>query len=352
MESHSRCGAEFCMICGTKWKNCECPWFNFDAVESDRLEHMQDPFQPRAGPFEPGRPSARAVGPRAGMGAVMGAGMRPRPQTFQEEMISRRLQEQLDDDLARRLNVWGSFDEPRDEYRGDVGNTVGLGNQAGHFMNDDYRRRPENIIVPPPPHTPMAPPPPPPHGSPFERQNSGTDYLSGVNRARGVRASSMERRLADRFSTDHRTNPGHRPTAPPPPPGLPMMPTMPTAPAPPPAVPPGVSLSRRHTMEDSLYNNPRSARSPDHVVVPTRRSRRGYDAEPLPPSDRRRRKDEPVRMSTLAGLGGPGRGMNRVFEWAHHVEPGEPQDDTAAAAAAAAVAAPKRPPAPTVAEED
>jgi len=231
-------------------------------------------------------------------------------------------------------------------------------------MNDDYRRRPENILVPPPPPPPAPPappmrhpelPPPPGHGSPFERQNPGADYVSGVNRARGVRASSLERRLADRFSTDHRTSPGHRPTAPPPPPmaqGMPMMSGMsgmPLAPAPPPAVPPGVSLSRRHTMEDSLYNNPRSTRSPDRIVVSGRKPRRSYDAEP-PSSDRRRRKDEPVRMSTLAGLGGPGRGMNRVYEWAAHVEPGEPEDEEAAAAAAAPP--PKAPPAPTVTEED
>lgn len=35
-----RCTAQFCMICGAKWKTCDCPWFNYASVESDRLEHM------------------------------------------------------------------------------------------------------------------------------------------------------------------------------------------------------------------------------------------------------------------------------------------------------------------------
>jgi len=38
-----RCTAEFCMICGLKWKSCNCPWFNYEAVEEDRLRHMQIP---------------------------------------------------------------------------------------------------------------------------------------------------------------------------------------------------------------------------------------------------------------------------------------------------------------------
>lgn len=28
-----RCLAEFCMVCGLKWKGCDCPWFNYDAVD-------------------------------------------------------------------------------------------------------------------------------------------------------------------------------------------------------------------------------------------------------------------------------------------------------------------------------
>ncbi|KEF62835.1 uncharacterized protein A1O9_00808 [Exophiala aquamarina CBS 119918] len=34
-----RCTAEFCMVCGLKWKSCDCPWFNYEAVDA----HLGDP---------------------------------------------------------------------------------------------------------------------------------------------------------------------------------------------------------------------------------------------------------------------------------------------------------------------
>lgn len=39
----SRCTAESCAICGLKWKTCDCPWFNFEALETDWLNHRQVP---------------------------------------------------------------------------------------------------------------------------------------------------------------------------------------------------------------------------------------------------------------------------------------------------------------------
>ncbi len=229
----SRCGAEFCMICGAKWKTCECPWFNFDAVESDPLEHMPMPLYVRTGRFDMGPPPPPDLRAR-GLGR-MPAG-RLRPQTYEEELLLRRLQEQDDENMARRLQ-FGSMEEEEDNnFPGDV---LGIGNQAGHFMNDDYRqrRRPEHMLAPLSPLPPLPPPPPaptaPPAPSSFDKTNSSADYVSGVNRARGVRASSMERRLADRFNTDHRTSPVHRQTAPPPPPGALQMPGMPGMPPPP-----------------------------------------------------------------------------------------------------------------------
>lgn len=38
-----RCTAEFCMLCGLKWRTCECPWFNYETVEADRLAHIRVP---------------------------------------------------------------------------------------------------------------------------------------------------------------------------------------------------------------------------------------------------------------------------------------------------------------------
>lgn len=80
-----RCRAEFCMICGLKWKTCNCPWFNYQAVENDRLQHMN---VPRRVPFV-------GVAP-------------PNPATrYQEEMDRRREQERRDENLARRMQVLG-----------------------------------------------------------------------------------------------------------------------------------------------------------------------------------------------------------------------------------------------------
>lgn len=31
-----RCTAEFCMVCGLKWKSCDCPWFSYNAVDDLR----------------------------------------------------------------------------------------------------------------------------------------------------------------------------------------------------------------------------------------------------------------------------------------------------------------------------
>ena len=36
-----RCTAEFCMVCGSKWKSCDCPWFNYAAVDA----HLGDPVR-------------------------------------------------------------------------------------------------------------------------------------------------------------------------------------------------------------------------------------------------------------------------------------------------------------------
>ncbi|KAL8830888.1 MAG: hypothetical protein Q9191_001184 [Dirinaria sp. TL-2023a] len=78
-----RCRAEFCMICGAKWKTCDCPWFNYEAVENDRLHHLQIPQPvPRRMPGNP------ALG-------------------YQEELDRRREQERADEALARRIQALG-----------------------------------------------------------------------------------------------------------------------------------------------------------------------------------------------------------------------------------------------------
>ncbi|KAH9897246.1 hypothetical protein F4778DRAFT_250522 [Xylariomycetidae sp. FL2044] len=306
-----RCGSEFCMICGLKWKGCECPWFNYDAVEQDRLDHMEPPMPVMERDRLGGDVVSSPRGPR--IGTNPGPALHSRQMTYEEEMLRRRLQVQRDEDYARRLHY--EDDDEEDDYGG-LGDIIGIGNTAGHFLNDDYRRISPNVNVP-------APPPPPP--PPFERTSSVGDYVAGVNRARGVRGSSMERRLAERFSEQRQgTSPAHRAFGHP----IPMPPLPPHAvgPPPPPPVPLApVPIVRRHTMDEDVHIGPSGGRMMDRIP-PRRAVTRGFmeEVEPHTPLRRRTREQLPPSDSALAGLTGPGSGMNRVAEWAVHVKVGEP----------------------------
>lgn len=114
------------MICGLKWKSCNCPWFNYEQVENDRLAHMRvagdvgvagDPIievqiPTRHGNF--GRPP------------------RP-PRAYRDELDARRRQELLDEEFARRVQILGLDDD--DDYNDRLRNA-----EQGRFMNDDLRR--------------------------------------------------------------------------------------------------------------------------------------------------------------------------------------------------------------------
>lgn len=167
-----RCTAEFCMICGNKWKTCDCPWFNYEAVEADRLLHMNIG-------------QARRVYADGGGRA---------PLRYQEEMDRRREQEQRDEVIARRMQVLGLDEAPNDMagYNNAYHETVGIGNAAGHFLNQDFRHQPNDFPsgnlqqaaqvtieglftggihgrenpLPPPPFEILPQPPPPPHSHP------------------------------------------------------------------------------------------------------------------------------------------------------------------------------------------
>lgn len=259
----------------------------------------------------------------------------PHPRNYDEELLRRRLQEGGDEEYARRLqNRHGDYDDDHDPMGGVRAEIIGFGNQAGHFMNENFRLRPlNNMNVPPPP----PPPGPVPLGDPFQFQppNAQTDYITEVRRARGVnipRSASMERRLADRFN--NRPGPPQLQTSA----TMPMMPTSGPGPVPHAATAPVV---RRNIMEDDVYvNKPtRSTLSAERVprVVPIR-TRHVYteEVEDSPPAKVSPRKQhviqEPPKSSVMAGLTGPGGGMNRVLEWSQHVRPGKPDEDTAATA--------------------
>ncbi|KAL8748273.1 MAG: hypothetical protein Q9184_007444 [Pyrenodesmia sp. 2 TL-2023] len=87
-----RCKAEFCMICGVKWKGCDCPWFNYQTVEQDRLAHMNVPPVVRRVVVDGQEVDENH--PRAARG-------------YQAEIDARREQERRDEELARRLQAVG-----------------------------------------------------------------------------------------------------------------------------------------------------------------------------------------------------------------------------------------------------
>ncbi|OHF01472.1 hypothetical protein CORC01_03228 [Colletotrichum orchidophilum] len=325
------CGAQFCMVCGTKWKSCDCPWFNYETADADRLNGMHVPL---AMGQRMERPELGAETPRstrsirsAGVGPTMS---RSRSQEYDSRLM-RRFQENRDEDLARTMQTY-ELDDAYDRGYGDI---IGLGNTAGHFMNEDYRREPDVFASAP---VPPAPTPP----TAFERPLP-TDYMSGVNRARGLPQDPLGQRLAERFSESRSSPGGPRPgmTAPPPLPPLASMaapimgpppPMMgPMTMGPPPPMPPPIPMLRRHTMEEDVYTSARTTR-PSERVVPGRMIQ-DYEMEAAAhtPRSRRRMREEP-KSSTLAGLTGIGRGVNRVHEWRNYVWPGRPEGEHAVVA--------------------
>ncbi|KAJ9213254.1 hypothetical protein DTO166G4_5061 [Paecilomyces variotii] len=106
-----RCTAEFCMICGSKWKTCDCPWFNYGAAdEGDRLNFMNVP-----------QPVRNNVG-------------------YQEELDRRREQERQDEALARRMQYLGLYNRAEPDEAND--GVFEVGNATGHFMNEHFHLRP------------------------------------------------------------------------------------------------------------------------------------------------------------------------------------------------------------------
>ncbi|SPO05916.1 uncharacterized protein DNG_08605 [Cephalotrichum gorgonifer] len=110
-------------------------------------------------------------------------------------------------------------------------------------------------------------------------------------------------------------------------PMVPMVPMAPPSQHRPPMSPAGLApVTRRHTAEEGAYNMggpPPMERGvpgwgPHEYAEETHHMR-------MPPG--RRHSEEIFTASTMAGLTGMGRGMNRVPEWLHYVEPGSPDDE-------------------------
>ncbi|KAK1087957.1 hypothetical protein LTR33_000797 [Friedmanniomyces endolithicus] len=141
-----RCLAEFCMVCGSKWKTCECPWFAYSNLPGpDQLREMRVP--------EPIQAIYRRVYNAAGHAQPIPApppqGAQPHERTYQQEMDHRQRQERLDAELARRLQL-ASLMETQDQNPARARphtETWGLGNAAGHFMNEDFVQNAANVVM-------------------------------------------------------------------------------------------------------------------------------------------------------------------------------------------------------------
>ncbi|KAL8682849.1 MAG: hypothetical protein Q9186_001178 [Xanthomendoza sp. 1 TL-2023] len=191
-----RCKAEFCMICGVKWKGCDCPWFNYQTVEQDRLNHMNVPVVRRV--VVDGH-EMDANHPRAARG-------------YQAELDARREQERRDEQLARRLQTLG-LDPPgvemyqvMEDDHNDHNHGLGVGNTAGHHMNTHFIPRPA-VHVPSVSYNnarqaqPMYPyiPPPQPQPQPLLRQHSQASRA--YNNRRSTRPA--DRVVPRRSATDY-----------------------------------------------------------------------------------------------------------------------------------------------------
>ena len=137
-----RCTAEFCMICGAKWKTCDCPWFNYATVENDRLNHMNVAQVREA--------------------AARGAPLLDQPRAYHEEIERRREQERRDEALARRMRGL-DIDNRNPQSNRRAANNIninnyldpdqagvaifGVGNAEGHFLNEHFVHRATNILT-------------------------------------------------------------------------------------------------------------------------------------------------------------------------------------------------------------
>lgn len=241
------------MICGTKWKSCSCPWFNYEngtnPWENNQIQDLNIPTEDLRKILRANRPNSMEelrsyARPTSSMPAT-----RSKPQVYDEEMHLRRLQEQRDADFARRLQV---SDEHEDEHEDDRGHDHDRDRNRNRDRDRDRDRKRdrdrgrdrdwerererENPFAPITPeeeeddmdfglnggkHHPMEDyrrtslPTLPTAASATQPQPPYNSYVSGVNRARGPqRSGSMEQRLADRLSENR---PGRQSRGPSPP---------------------------------------------------------------------------------------------------------------------------------------
>jgi hypothetical protein len=90
------------MVCGLKWKSCDCPWFSYEAIDT----HLGIPLWQ------------------------------------QQELDRRRDQMQRDETLARRMQQMNVRDDGHAQPNG-----FGLGNAADHYMNQNFIRQAREALT-------------------------------------------------------------------------------------------------------------------------------------------------------------------------------------------------------------
>ncbi len=261
-----RCRAEFCMICGLKWKTCDCPWFNYEAVEADRLAQMNIPQIRRVPLGNPAR-------------------------GYQEELDRRREQELRDEALARRIQILG-LDAEAELIDLDDAPYI---NAAPHHMNQDWIRRVTEVLSAP--YNPAA-------------QERAAERLM---------AEAQRYRIPRPASPPLPRQPQLRPPEP-------LLRQHAAADAPPPPLRPAEPILRQHSAASRRYNNHRTTSASERVVP--RRVVSDYETEaarhrPLPVERAARLEGtgETRRESLLAGIVEGRTAEGRVAEWRRHVEP-------------------------------
>ncbi|KAG6162797.1 hypothetical protein E4U51_006152 [Claviceps purpurea] len=315
-----RCGAEFCMICGLKWKKCDCPWFNPENMHEGHSEDILNvPIPAIRGDLGdifhadgPPAPAELRGYPGPGFDYPTSLPLRHRPASYQEETRMRREQEARDAEVARHSQYRTGGYHNGSETIGGVGEIHGIGNASAHYMNENYRRDAGDAR-----HY-RAPPPVPAYSDAFHSRRRSDSRSGKVSSSTTV------------------------PIYP-----LGMMHPTPRPPAP---APRGERPrpSRHQSLEPDTHNTSPYIPRLERFVSDGAYTSRGYEAKAelrSPPSSKDRRRggresralggydgaEDSVRAakgSHLAGLSGMGSGKNRVSQWRTYVEPGIPDGES------------------------
>ncbi|KFY82353.1 hypothetical protein V498_08618, partial [Pseudogymnoascus sp. VKM F-4517 (FW-2822)] len=127
-----RCTAEFCMLCGLKWKTCACPWFNYENIDdNDRLGHMRVPM--------PHPPPPQPPGADPGVNAVH-IPPPPRPPRLRRRGPNGLAWGMMGLDINAPPPPPPPPPPPAPVPMAEYNYGFGVGNAAGHHMNETYRR--------------------------------------------------------------------------------------------------------------------------------------------------------------------------------------------------------------------